>query len=1166
MQDADVLTLQALRPGMRVHGIAETPVTIRAVEPIGSSAARVTYLDGDGLLAEEVLRPDDTRHLRAAGPAGRPFDADPEDWRLAAEALRIKYAAQHDPMLAVSTSDLDPLPHQLYAVYDALIPRTPLRFLLADDPGAGKTVMAGLYIKELLLRGALDRCLVVAPGSLVDQWQDELSEKFGLTFDVLTKDSIDAVREPGDVFVRHPRLIARMDQLARHDGLMDALRRTDFDLVVVDEAHRMSATWSGEEVKRTKRYRLGERLGEVARHLLLMTATPHSGKGDDFHLFLALLDPDRFEGRSRGRQTAHPGDLMRRMLKEHLLTMEGKPLFPERHASTVPYDLSAGEYDLYKAVTHYVRNEMGRADRLTNDKKRRNTVGFALQVLQRRLASSPEAILRSLERRRDRLRKRITDMEGFGPAAVVVPQDVDRTWDDDDIDSRLADMDAAETESIESAVLDAATAAQTVAELREEIAVLETLVGRAMQVRRSGADRKWTELGRILTDQKVTAASDGTVRKIIVFTEHRDTLNYLHQRIGDLLGDPDAVVTIHGAVSRVERRARTERFTQDRHVRVLVATDAAGEGLNLQRAHLMVNYDLPWNPNKIEQRFGRVHRIGQTETCHLWNLVAKGTREGDVLGRLLVKIEQQRQDYGGQVFDVLGEAFENRPLRDLLVEAIRYGDDPQVRARNEEVIDAAVAEGIPRLLEERALNVDVVTSADAQALAVQMERARARRLQPLYIRAFFNAAFRRLGGRIVARQAGRHEIKRVPASLRERTRRTSRSVPLPHYERVCFEQAHIRQEGQPAAELLAPGHPLLDAVVDATIDELGHVLERGAVLYDEGSDATEPRLLVATTEQIDNGHGAVVSRRFAYTELDRHGATTSDNSAPYLNYGGLPAGSTDAVTAAVQQEWLATGAEDVAVAWSTEHTLQEHEREVRASVTSQVDKTRGAVEARLASEINYWDRRTEELRQREADGKRNKIRPETAYSHARKLEDRRALRLRELELDARLRVKPPQVRGVALVIPAGMVTDTIDGSGGRHRTGAVDTEWVERRAVDAVLAAERALGAVPEEKARNHPGWDIRSVRQDGSVAHIEVKGRIAGSDDFTVTKTEVNQAKNLGDSHRLALVSVSPGPASEDEVRYVLHAFDDTDTDDFTTKKYVKDWKKLWKRGTAPL
>ncbi|MGI5190544.1 helicase-related protein [Promicromonospora sp. CA-289599] len=1127
---------------------------------------QLTYRESNGVTGDAVLRRSDEPRLSIEPTAGRAFDADPADWRLAAEALRIRYAASHDPMLAVSTSDMDPLPHQLRAVYSEVLPRTPLRFLLADDPGAGKTIMAGLYIKELDLRGDLERCLIVAPGSLVEQWQDELVQKFDLRFEVLTKAAVDAARTPVDVFAKYPRLIARMDQLSRHQGLLEALERSEWDLVIVDEAHRMSASWSGQELKQTKRYQLGKVLGDVARHLLLMTATPHSGHADQFQLFLALLDADRFEGRPRGDEALpSPDDLMRRMLKEQLLTMDGRPLFPERRAYTVPYDLSAGESELYEAVTTYVGTEMGRADRLTSDGQRRSTVGFALTVLQRRLASSPEAILRSLERRRDRLQSRVDEIDFSGTRAAIMPSSRTVGWDDQTIDDRLDDLDAAELEDLEDEVLDAATAARTVAELRAEIVTLDSLVALARQVRLSGTDRKWTELRSILTEQGVVTTPGGEPRKLIVFTEHRDTLTYLVRQVATLFGDPGAVVSIHGGVPRDARRKTTERFTQDRNVRVLVATDAAGEGLNLQRAHLMVNYDLPWNPNRIEQRFGRIHRIGQTETCHLWNLYASGTREGDVFDRLLTKVERQRKDFGGQVFDVLGEAFENQPLRQLLLEAIRYGDRPDVRARLEEVIDAAVGDGLQQLLAQRALNVETLTLADSAEIARQLELAQARRLQPHYLRAFFHAAFKRLGGRITGREAGRYEITRVPERVRRADTGTGTQHVLDRYERVCFERGEIRRPGRPLAELLAPGHPLLDAVVDLTIKDLGPTLEQGTVLFDADSEATEPWLLVATTESINNGHGDTISRRFAYTELTPDGHARPGGPAPYLDYEPLPQRMSTIAKTTNGEPWLNRGAEEFALEWATENTLPAHFEGVLKVVAGRVAKTSAAVRSRLISEISHWDGESARLKDLLASGRSARMRPETAYRRARDLEERLANRMVSLDLEKQLTAQVPHIRGSALVIPGGMDPARARREGGEAPHHPKDTARVERRAVDAVLAAERGLDAEPFEMPPNNPGFDIRSVRTDGTVVQIEVKGRIVGADDFTVTKNEVIHAKNLGETHRLALVEVSAGPASEDRVRYVTNAFDDTDTDDFTTTKYVKDWRKLWRMGGTP-
>ncbi len=1087
-------------------------------------------------------------------------------------------AGRFDPMLAVHTSDLEPLPHQIQAVYGELIQRTPLRFLLADDPGAGKTIMAGLYIKELMLRGDLERCLIVAPGGLVEQWQDELREKFGLTFELLTRQLADA--EPdGNVFARHTLLIARMDQLSRSDEFKEQLERADWDLVVVDEAHRMSAHYFGNELKKTKRYQLGELLGKTTRHFLLMTATPHAGREEDFQLFMALLDTDRFEGRYRDAvHTVNTDGLMRRMVKEDLKTFEGKPLFPERRAYTVAYELSENENILYEAVTEYVRDQMNLADRLRDagDKKRGFTVGFALTVLQRRLASSPEAILKSLERRHKRLEKRRSEMR-YGSSSAT-DDDLARRLRDllgkDPTEADLADAGALdgddlpgeEAEEIESEVADAATAARTIAELDKELAILADLIELARRVRHSGTDKKWTELRELLTDNTMI-----TGEKIIIFTEHRDTLEYLTERIRDLLGRSDAVVTIHGGVRRDERAKRKELFTQDIDTRVLVATDAAGEGLNLQRAHLMVNYDLPWNPNRIEQRFGRIHRIGQTEVCHLWNLVATDTREGAVFAQLLTKIEEQRKAYHGKVFDVLGEAFEGNPLRDLLIRAIRYGNDPRVRARLNQVIDATVGEGLDKLIAERAAHSDLFAVADLEKWRARMDEANARRLQPHYISAFFAEAFKVLGGRMSEREAGRYEIRHVPADIRDRDRQTGISAApvLAKYERVTFEKSLTRPEGKPRADLLAPGHPLLDAVTDLIVERHGTLLKQGTMLADRHDPGTEPRLLVAVTHEITDGHdpARTITKKFGFVEVDAQGplGVRSAGEARYLDY--EPMNDPERTVALPLREvpWLSAGVENVALDWAVTEGMPEELARTRDLVTARVAQVRRLVKQRLTGEINYWDMRHAELLDAASAGRSLKMKPETAYNRARDLERRLEKRLADLDRDEELIARPPVISAAALVVPQGLLNQLL-GDYGRGLLPSGDTTATERRAVDAVLAAERRLGRVPREMPHNNPGYDIESLCSDGHIIFIEVKGRVAGAEEFWVTRTEALHGKNSATGFRLAMVSVHPAGPESDTIRYIVDPFRDVDFGDFAATGMIGNWLKEWERGVDPV
>lgn len=1141
------MRLEDLCSGVRVAGVMPGgSVLVIAAQWHGSDALELTYKTLDGGLRQQVLFRSDEARLGLSDFGSRPFDADAEEFRLAAEAQRISLAGLFDPMLAVATSDIQPLPHQIRAVYGEMLDRTPLRFLLADDPGAGKTIMAGLYVKELLLRDDVKRCLIVAPGGLVEQWQDELFFKFGLRFDILTPAMVDGAFGQ-NVFEQYPLLIARMDQLARNNSLTAQLDDAEFDLVIVDEAHRMGAHYFAGKLNKTRRFQLGESLRDRTRHLLLMTATPHAGKEEDFQLFLTLLERDGFEGRFKtGVHTSDTTGLMRRMVKEDLLTFDGKPLFPERIAQTVPYQLTEDEQDLYQRVTEYVREGMNRAARL--DDKRRNTVGFALTVLQRRLASSPEAIYQSLVRRADRLKRRCDDLlHGRSVSDEAAPVDLGG-WDDDE-------RSAAEVEQVEEDLMDTATAARTIEELSAELADLDQLIHLALRVRNLDTDRKWVELRKILEDNDLIHPGAEKPRKLIIFTEHRDTLHYLARKIRALFGRPDTVQTIHGGVRRAERRAITEEFTKNPTCQVLLATDAAGEGLNLQAAHLMVNYDLPWNPNRIEQRFGRVHRIGQTEVCRLWNLVAANTREGEVFARLLHKVEEQRKAYGGKVFDVLGAAFDETPLRELLIEAIRYGDLPETRAKMEQVIDDSVAHGLKELLKDRALAHDAMSDTDLAGTQRLMEEARARRLQPHYIAWAFRRAFQRLGGRLTRREYGRYEIAHVPPAVRAITKH---GPVASGYERVTFELDRINVDGRARADLLAPGHPLHDAVAELTITQLRPTLERGTVLV--SSQVEEPTLLVGVVEEVVDGTGESIARRFGYAHVNPAGHVSPAGPAPYLDC--VPAPRTDSVVATTKLSWL-SGAELQARTWIIGHQLRDFLAEVSFRRLAEVERTRERVDQRLAHESHRLAGEARAARDKEQAGIKPKESFDSLMRKAHDLQVRRQARLALLDQQAQLASKPPQLMTAALVLPLVMVAAEIPADAPIH---AKEIAAVERRGIDLVLAVERALGRLPQEQAFNNPGYDVLSLPSDGSPSiRIEVKARLEGAEDFYVTHNEILTGKNAAPHYRLALVTVSKAGAGHDQVRYLTNPFADVDFGNLAATGIRASWSATWAAGTAP-
>ncbi|MBI4332981.1 MAG: DUF3883 domain-containing protein [Chloroflexi bacterium] len=1160
--------LEDLKPNAAVRGILpDCLVTVVNVQWFGSEALELTYKSPAGKVANELLYRHDEPRIEVA-EHGRPwsFDGDGGLFRLVSEAHRIRLAHLFDPVLAVHTSMVDPLPHQITAVYEAMLPRQPLRFLLADDPGAGKTIMAGLLIKELIARGDLQRCLVVCPGSLVEQWQDELYHRFHLPFDILTNDKLEAART-GNWFMETRLAIARLDKLSRNEDVQEKLKAPDcrWDLVVCDEAHKMSATFFGGETKYTRRYRLGQLLSTLTRHLLLMTATPHNGKEEDFQLFMALLDGDRFEGRFRdGVHTADVSDLMRRMVKEGLVKFDATPLFPERIAYTVPFKLSDPEAQLYKAVTEYVRDEFNRADALEND-RRAGTVGFALTVLQRRLASSPEAIYQSLRRRRERLEARLRELELLQRGTRLGPDTIAPVLEPEDLDD-LEEAPDSEVETAEEEILDEATAARTIAEFKLEIETLKGLESLALRVRQGATDRKWHELanllGLIFTHAAIAGIGDGKTtpvdaipppvpsprQKLVIFTEHRDTLNYLKERITTLLGRPEALVIMHGGIGREDRLKAQESFRHDPEVQVLLATDAAGEGINLQRAHLMVNYDLPWNPNRIEQRFGRIHRIGQSEVCHLWNLVAQETREGEVYLTLLTKLEDARKTLGGKVFDTLGKVqFEGKPLRDLLIEAIRYGESPEVRARLTRAVAEAFDPGhLQGLLEERALAHDAMDSSRVRRVREEMERAEARRLQPHYIESFFLEAFQKLGGTVKQRETRRYEVTHVPATMRQRDRLIGIGEPvLARYERIAFEKSLVAPPGQPPAAFLCPGHPLLDATIDLTLERHRDLLRRGSVLVDGRDTGPQPRILFYLEHAIQDagltgsGDRRVISRRMLHVEIDEAGNARHLQYAPYLDYRPLAPGepAVEEILARPECSWISRELEQKALAHAIATVVPGHLEEVRKGKLDLIARTEAAVKDRLTKEIVYWDHRAQELKLQEQAGRVNaRLNSEEARKRADALQGRLQKRLDELKLERQISPLPPVVLGGVLVVPAGLVAP-MTGRPTSAPAVSPDVQAAAARARAVIMATERRLGFEPIDREAEKLGYDIESrVPGTGKLRFIEVKGRITGAATITVTRNEILYSLNKPEDFILAIVEFQDG--DNHRIHYVRQPF----------------------------
>ena len=748
-------------------------------------------------------------------------------------------------------------------------------------------------------------------------------------------------------------------------------------------------------------------------------------------------------------------------------------------------------------VTAYVSDGFNRAERLTGNKK--TSVGFAMTILQRRLASSPKAIYKSLERRTERLQKILRDKK---------LENVDDNFDAEEMDEEFP---SGELETTEEDLATRATSAKNLRELQAEIKTLQRLTAVAKKLFQSGNDKKWNELSELLqrnvfqgnreignqgnsTNSQLPYYPNSLLSrrdKLIIFTEHRDTLDYLQEKISSLFGREDVIATIHGGLNHRERRRIQENFKANENILVLIATDAAGEGINLQNAHLMINYDLPWNPNRLEQRFGRIHRIGQKNICHLWNLVANQTREGQVFHRLLKKLEKESSALGGKVFDILGKiSFDNKPLSELLIEAIRYGNDPATIRRLDNVVDKSFdADKLRELLRERALTQDFMNLDKVADISQNMERGEARKLQPYFIKDFFLAAFKKLGGQIYLRGNGRYEIPHVPKNIRDFNATIKQS-----YKRICFAKDNAD------AEFLTFGHPLLSATTSLLLKNFGDVLRQGAILIDDGDSAKNFRLLFYVETTITDGREQILSKRLHFVELSQTSQKLSTSPAPYLDYRSPNDFEREKILPALENvSWLNGNVEERAINFAAENILKPLQSKIAAQKKIFLDKLEREIKTRLGSEISYWDTRADKLN-------------ELATRRADELENRLKRRLAEIKLERKIFAAAPVIAGCALIVPRGYLE--------LHTADARDR--VEIIAMNAVMQIERELGNTPADVSKNNCGYDIESSAPNGFLRFIEVKGRNADADTVTVTKNEINTALNSPENFILAIVMVS--------------------------------------------
>ncbi|MEY3825348.1 MAG: hypothetical protein RLZZ148_160 [Cyanobacteriota bacterium] len=777
------------------------------------------------------------------------------------ESARIKTAYEFDPHFAVSLSGVRPLPHQLEAVYQHLLTQARLRFLLADDPGAGKTIMGGLLLKELKLRHAVERILILTPAPLTVQWQDELRNKFSETFEVVNS-SLVKNQLAGNPWERFRQCIASID-FAKREDVMPSILQVEWDLVIIDEAHKCSARTQGDELRRSGRYRLAEELSQNTERILLLTATPHQGNPDQFHNFLRLLDPDQFISKQINPQMLQleGSPWFLRRIKEELKDFNGNRLFKERYPITVPFQLSSSEKILYDRVTDYINRYLGEAQG-----QKKGSVALARTVLQRRLASSLNAIYSSLKKREKRFADFLEELAGL---SVAEQHQRLRNL------GRIRDMEMSD-EDYESEELDEIAIDSTVAEqldqLQGELEALRPLVKLAKKTIELGEETKLKALKDCLERSELADIKDGQ-GKLLIFTEHRDTLDYLKE---NLTRWGYSTCEIHGGMNAVARKTAQIDFKLNQQI--CLATEAAGEGINLQFCHLMINYDIPWSPHRLEQRMGRIHRIGQPRDVYIFNFVATNTVEGNVLNKLLTKLEEIRRALGDKVFDVIGQLLE---LNDIHFEDLIKGATYS-KAKEDKAIET-INQLDPKMLEEleKATGIALATShvdlSQVRRTQEQDYRSEERRLMPRYVEEFFRRACDYLGINLETRADGLWRVNYLKEEFRSPNLASVIKLGIPDskYSKFTFYKEKLEEANHADADFVSPGHPLFGAVAERLDRQLVQTVGYQSALFLD-ADTTIPyriHFFEVQVEGQDIKGNSVTLRAKMTAVLDREGET-----------------------------------------------------------------------------------------------------------------------------------------------------------------------------------------------------------------------------------------------------------------------------------------------------
>jgi superfamily II DNA or RNA helicase len=1097
------MRIDQLKPNVIVRGpILPEPVQVIVAIPMGASVKLIGKGLKTGQVHEPILNAQQLATLEAT-PEKEPFDGDPQRFRLGIEALRLSLAYEYDPFFSLSIARVDPLPHQLEAVYDYFVRLPRIRFLLADDPGAGKTIMAGLLIKELKIRGLIKRTLIVAPANLCFQWQRELKDKFRERFEIVRSDVLRA-NYGSNPWQEKNQVITSVSWVSRIPDANESLLRSDWDLVIVDEAHKMSA-YSAD--KKTLAYKLGEALSDRTDHFLLMTATPHKGDPENFCLFLQLLDKDVY-GDIKSLEEAikvHEAPFYLRRVKEALVTFpdpdtgKSKALFTKRTVKTTAFEVNEDEWEFYNALTCYVEDQSIKA--ASDDSPRGRALGFIMAMLQRRFASSVYAVRRSLERMKVKREKILADPEAY--RAEMISRKLPDDFEDLPEEDRQQILD--ELEDVVASVDPPA--------LREEILQLAKLIQQALELEHREVEAKLVKLREVLKEQGVFGDPK---MKLLIFTEHKDTLDYLAgdgkdgRPLGKLREWGLSVTQIHGGMRIGDRDAPGSRISAEREFRedcqVMVATEAAGEGINLQFCWFMINYDIPWNPVRLEQRMGRIHRYGQEKDCLILNFVATNTREGRVLDKLFERIRKIEDDLDpkrtGKIFNVLGDVFPGNKLegmlrdmyaRNLTVEVIESRIVEQVDTARFQRITHSALEGLAK----RELNLSAIVGKSAEA--------KERRLVPEVIEDFFIQAAPLASVYPKESQKDKHvyRVGRIPRMLWPIGERLeSRFGKLGReYKQIVFDKKLLTDD--PTLEWVTPGHPLFECVRDDVGARVQDDLLRGSVFYD--INRSQPARLDAFSAAIRDGRGNVLHQRLFVIQTEMDGSMSVRQPTLFLDLVLAPKG-----TQAPDDPGLPER-EHVEHAL-VDQALQPFLAEITAQREKEIETIANHIEISLNALINRQNLRMAELLQEQQAGNPSPLLAANLKSTEDRLDElngRLEHRRDELQQERHCTIADIRHHGRAWVLPH------------PERTSAgiapmVRDEEIERLAIQAVIAHEEARGWRVESVEKENRGFDLISRKahpEDPQTAidvrFIEVKGR-ATMGDIALTTNEYKTAERL--------------------------------------------------------